>query len=154
MLAGRDAAQAIARPTTEAERIRREQPRLVGVRGWLLLFCIVVTIIAPASFLLAALLKFSFFSVLDLALAGFYIFTGIHLWRVRPQALTYTKLLLLIQFCLGALLLLEHSAGPSVRALSGGAPDVNSAKMMLGAAVWFLYFRKSRRVKATYGRSI
>ena len=33
---------------SEVERVRRDHPNLVGVRGWLLWFCIGATIITPA----------------------------------------------------------------------------------------------------------
>jgi hypothetical protein len=143
------------RPGAAVETIRNEYPNLVGVGGWLLWFCIVTTIISPAVVLVSTLSHPSGYSLIDVCLAAFSVFTGVSLWKANPQALRLTKILLVIQFCFGALLFigeLINSSGDS--STSNTASDPSGLRMLVFALIWFLYFKKSKRVRIVYGRAI
>jgi hypothetical protein len=139
----------------EVERIRTQYPGLVGVGGWLAWFCIVITVISPAIVLVGTFSEPSVYSVIDVGLAAFSIFTGVSIWKVSSRALKLTKILLIIQLCLGALLvvaqILESSSATSSHSSSS---DPTGMRMLAGSVIWFSYFKKSKRVKATFGRNL
>ena len=81
----------------------------------------------------------------------FSVAVGINLWRVTPRALKLTKLLLIIEVCMWALLTIEHIV---LIATSGSGIAPGAARMLISAIVWLRYFQKSKRVMATYGRSL
>jgi formylglycine-generating enzyme required for sulfatase activity len=143
-----------SRTESEAERIRREHPNLVGIGGWLLWFCIVITIISPAVVVIGAIAKPSLSSLLDLGLAVYGIFAGVKLWKIDPKALTYTKVFLWIQFGLGVLFSLTQIMVAVTEPAHPGSPDTAGGRMFVGSIIWLLYFAKSKRVKATFGHSI
>jgi hypothetical protein len=139
----------------EVERIRTQHPELVGVGGWLGWFCVVITIISPAIVLLGTFSEPSAYSAIDVGLAAFSIFTGVSIWKVSPRALKLTRILLIIQFCLGALLVLAQILDSSSATSShGSTSDPTGTRMLVGSVIWFSYFKKSKRVKATFGRNI
>jgi hypothetical protein len=139
----------------EVERIRTQHPELVGIGGWLGWFCVVITIISPAIILLGTFSEPSAYSAIDLGLAAFSIFTGVNVWKVSPRALRLIRILLLIQFCLGALLVLAQIFDASSAASSHSATsDPTGTRMLIGSVIWLWYFKKSKRVKATFGRNI
>ena len=139
----------------EVERIRTQYPELVGVGGWLGWFCVVITVISPAIVLVGTFSEPSVYSAIDVGLAAFSIFTGVSIWKVSSRALKLTKILLITQFCLGALLvlaqMLESSSATSSHSSSS---DPTGVRMLVGCVIWFSYFKKSKRVKATFGRNL
>jgi hypothetical protein len=142
-------------PDQEVERIRRENPELIGVGGWLLWFCIITTIIAPLINIGSTLSSPSAFSVIDLGLAAFMLITGVNLWRITPRALRLTKILLAIQFWLGVVLFIAQIAGSATESSAGDSrSDTGAFRMLVGSTIWWFYFKKSKRVKATFGRTI
>lgn len=141
----------VAASGSEVERIRSEYPNLVGVRGWLLWFCIGTTIIGPATTLYLVFADPDIYSVFDVALAAFPVVVGINLWRVTPKALRLTKILLIIEVCVWALLTVEHIV---LLATGGTGIAPGAPRMLIFAIVWLFYFKKSKRVMATYGRSL
>ncbi len=142
------------RPSPEVERLRAEHPELVGVRGWLAWFCIIAAIISPIIVVVGILSEPSPYSVFHLALAVFSVVTGIAIWKLWPQALKLTKILLIIQFVIGAILVASQILNSSAMASSNASPDAGGARALVGSIVWFSYFKKSRRVRATFGRNI
>jgi len=132
----------------EIQRLRSEHPEWVGVGGWLGWFCIIATVISPLVILAGIASQPSVYSVFDVALGAFSVYTGVCLWKVLPRALRMTKILLIVQFCIGALLLLGQIVDSSAKS------DPAVMRMLVGAIVWFSYFKKSKRVKATFGRTI
>jgi hypothetical protein len=126
-----------------------QRPEITGVRGWLLLFCIMVTIYAPARTAAEVIFgPWGYSSVIVLCLAALAFFTGISLWQVNSRALLLTKVLLIVLFCLGTL-------GLVVDVVNGTRLDRGSdLEFMTEAAIWYWYFKKSKRVRATFGRSI
>jgi len=141
-------------PGLAVEVIRNEYPNLNGVGGWLLWFCIVTTVISPAMVLVSTLSHPSGYSLIDICLAAFSVFTGVSLWRARPRALRFTKILLIIQFCIGALLLIGELINSTGDSSASSAADPSGMRMLVGSLIWFLYFKKSKRVRVVYGRSI
>ena len=132
----------------ELLRIRSEHPELVGVGGWLGWFSIVIGVLSPLFILGGIISEPSVYSVFDLALGAFSIYTAVLIWRVSPRALRMTKILLILEFCIAALLLVAQLSDTSSKS------DPAATRMLFGSIVWFSYFKKSRRVKATFGRSI
>ena len=127
----------------EVERIRIQYPGLVGVGGWLGWFCVVTTVISPAIVLVGTLSERSVYSAIDVGLAAFSIFTGVSIWKVSSRALKLTKVLLIIQFCLGALpvvaQILESSSATSSHSSS---LDPTGMRMLVGSAIWIFVLQE------------
>jgi len=138
--------------TSEVERIRNEHPELIGIGGWLLWFCIVTTIIAPVVNVVSIMSKPSGYSIIDLALAVYMVITGVNLWRISTRALRLTKVLLAIQFWIGTFLFVIQIAA-SASGDTTSSSDAGGFRMLVGSIIWWFYFKKSKRVKATFGRA-
>ena len=135
-----------------------EHPDLKGVGGWLLVFCILLTI-GGALFLFAFNpLKAGFLGILDLirGIVGFVM--GIHLWSVGKSALLFLKIYFIVAVCVRILEVLVY-----LIALVGGTAhnqvDMGVALLLcfisLGiTSAWIGYFRYSERVKNTYGSNL
>jgi hypothetical protein len=131
---------------------------LWGVRGWLLLFCVGAAILSPL-FLLAEAAENAgdpVTVVFDIALAGFSVFTGISLWRVSSYALSLVKAYFITFLVIGFLGLLG-SLVPKGHSVA----DPEFAETLLGAVrpivfvmIWWSYFKKSQRVRLTFGRNL
>jgi hypothetical protein len=142
-----------------------------GVGGWLLLFCIGLTILRPLMtvFNLDSGYKqaspyFEVFpglliitiidSVLSIALIGFSIYAGIVLWEIRPNAVKIAKkyLLTLLGYSILTAFLPFMAGLPSEANLSMIGEIAKGIFMsIIYVAVWYSYLNKSKRVKATYG---
>jgi hypothetical protein len=146
-----------------------EAPR--GVGGWLLLFCVTLTLLMPAATIIATwiswpeaevlaewpgLTRALWFSLAGEALIHLYaIRTGILLWREAPGSLARAKRFLLAllgwrvaaPFLLTGLAQLPDFAAEAM--LAEGLKD--SARTAGFVAAWWLYLRRSKRVAATYG---
>jgi hypothetical protein len=141
-----------------------------GVGGWLLLFCIALTMFSP-------LITFSSFAwdygayskyfgqfpgllaitvidtVLSLALMTFSVYAGIRLWRVRPGAVRLAKryLLCFLVYRLFAAILPFMAGLPSAAndaMIEQSTMDIFRAVIFF--AVWYSYLIKSQRIRATY----
>jgi hypothetical protein len=140
---------------SEVERIRTEHPELIGVGGWLLWFCIVSTVIAPLINVVSTLSDPSAYSVIDLALVAYMIITGVNLWRQTGRALRFTKILLAIQFWLGLVLFVLQIASSNTESTPRtSSSDAAGFRMLITSIIWWFYFKKSKRVKATFGKTI
>ena len=96
----------------ELEKLRAENPNLIGIGGWLAWFCVVVTFVSPLIFLVElANSKDPVVWGLDIALTAWYVFTGITLWREGKQALKYVLILLIVQSCVGVLAIIGSFTG-------------------------------------------
>jgi hypothetical protein len=161
--AGRSAAQVIP------EQLHA-QPQYKGVAGWLLLFCVTLTMVNPlaalASFITAYWEAAPYFDafprlltvtlidmVLSLGLMILSVYAGIILWRVRPGAVQCVKKYLI--------LILVYKAIAAVLPFLAGLPDEADTAMIASVAldavrglvffgVWYSYLNKSERVRATY----
>ena len=154
-----------------SEESSEKQPNtLFGVKGWLLFLCIALTVLSPMRmfFDLNNMLRetIPYFSmapgllvivvlitVLTLALAGFSIYSGIALWKLKPRAVLITKryLLIFLAYSFLSLLIIVFSIPPEVTI---GAMFHEALKSLyqplIFFGVWYSYLLKSERVKATY----
>lgn len=123
------------------------ESELKGVRGWLLLFCVIATILAPVVAVLQTAVKGLTPLVLASAgVAALSCYAGVSIWRVTTNALKWLKAYFVVQLGLGVLALLGSiSTGSDPPAAAGG---------LFWVIVWFLYFHKSARVRLTYGRNL
>lgn len=144
---------------------------LKGVRGWLLLFCLNLTILDPSAvlfnlFVVSNLAK-PYFSqhpgffrlvlvngVVGIALAVFSLYAGVSLWKRLPGAPAAAKKYL-------AAISAFSIAAPFLPSLFGSedVPNretfylncLNSLFTLIYATAWYLYLKRSRRVRETYG---
>jgi hypothetical protein len=141
-----------------------------GVGGWLLLLCIVLTIISPLVTLVSLVSGYNASSqyfhqfpglvtlnivdiILSVSLMAFSVYAGVGLWTLRPGAVAMAKRYL--WFFLGyhvIVMFLPFMAGLPAAANNVMLAEV--AKDMLRGfvyfVVWYAYLNKSERVKATY----
>lgn len=146
------------------------RPRYQGVRGWLLLLCLVLTVSFPLlmSLQLLGSLRAEWRllahrpdlvvilvadGILRAALIACSAYAGVRLWRIRPGAVRATKGFLV---CLVAYSFIREA----VRFLThptGGSLTEEAAKRLLQSflivAIWYSYLVSSKRVRATYGAS-
>jgi hypothetical protein len=147
-----------------------EAAQYYGVKGWLLWFCVTLTIINPLLNLpsLAKGLertanfantnpRLHFFVLVKNGLVAMFLFSGIAvgywLWTVRPRALHHAQMYLLAWLILIPTLLIF----PFISGRSGDARQLYFQQSLKDFAhslpypiVWLLYLAKSRRVAATY----
>jgi hypothetical protein len=137
--------------------------RYKGVRGWLLFFCINLTVLTPLGIMgeygaagmdIESIRGISIDGLISLAFAGFSIYVGVCLWRVRPGAVKKAKVFLWCIVALNAIVaLLTFMAGLKLSA-NGTMIHETLIKFVAGAItvlVWLAYLDSSKRVKATYG---
>jgi Protein of unknown function (DUF2569) len=128
------------------------RPDLKGVGGWLLFFCISLTVLAPLlMFIRVWGSGFELESIVDLVLAAFGVLVGIMIWNVSARAF----MLLWIYFGMTAALLVLGIVGAFL-APEGQNPKVTIqlVRALISTIIWFLYFKKSDRVQATFGRNL
>ena len=146
------------------------EPRYKGVGGWLLLFCLGLTVFSPLITLGSLVFAFGessqYFAqfpgllvitvvdtLLSVSLMAFSIYAGVRLWGIRPGAVRMAKIYLLC--------FLAYLAVSAVLPFMAGLPSVANAVMIgevakstfRGAiyfAIWYSYLNKSQRVRATY----
>lgn len=126
-----------------------------GVRGWLLFFCISLTIGVPLGLMARAgeLLTYGSLSASDriairifvIALSAPAVFVGIGLWRLAPGAVRNAKAYLwfnlacaMASFIIAAL---GHITGADIKLLFGSTGY---------SFIWLWYLNSSKRIKDTY----
>ena len=144
--------------------------RLRGVGGWLLFFCLSLTLFNPGATVYnlwqAIPQNQPFFnaypglflltvvdSVVSLGIAGLSVYAGIVMWRVRPGAVKVARTFLIV----GAVYTVLAPFAPLLAGLPQRANDiiVSSAFTAVGRgviyyAIWLSYLTSSKRVRATY----
>ncbi|MGD2295544.1 MAG: DUF2569 family protein [Candidatus Aminicenantes bacterium] len=150
-----------------SQKVIAEKSKYYGVKGWLLFFCVSLTILSPilTSFvLITSYGEFlaSFYNYLSLRIIAilyilisisitiFGIVAGVKLWVKRPNAVRITRAylttLLLFNIYGGLLVFLMELL---VHSVSG-----SYLREFIGAFIYFFiwnsYFNKSKRVKATF----
>ncbi len=146
------------------------EPRYKGVGGWLLFFCLGLTVLSPLITLGSLVASYSessqYFDTfpgllvitvidtfLSVGLMAFSIYAGVGLWRIRPGALqTAKKYLLWFLAYLAIAAVLPFMAG-----LPSAANDVligevakSTFRGVIYFAIWYSYLNKSQRVRGTY----
>ena len=151
--------------------VSTQEPAYKRVKGWLLLYCMAQVIIGPIAAVyftivrwhahlrfvnkIPGLLLFDVLhTILLLGITGFGFYAGEHLWSVRPGAVRVVKKYLLAgagSLWLGVIL--PYAAGLPSRVADSFCEQVlpKAAFGLLPIALWYAYFSRSRRVKATYG---
>ena len=151
--------------------MNNEDIKYKGVKGWLLLLCINLTILDPFAmiFNLASvtyLTKPHFDTsppllhlvliggACSLALMVFSVYAGISLWKVLPNAVSTVKKYFFAVFFYSLFsTVLPSLVGLPEKAHADFAANtaLNSLITVLYVAAWFVYLNRSRRVIATYG---
>lgn len=153
------------------ENYRNEQlKKYGGVRGWLLLLCLVLTLGTPIGtfynlfssyresveyFYLFPGLERLFYidGLLSLALIILSIRAGIALWTLKPGAVKTAKNYLLIFLIYTVIaILLPFTAGLPAEVNEIMIPEVivSTLQSVIFFGVWYSYLKVSKRVKATY----
>jgi hypothetical protein len=130
-----------------------------GVGGWLLLYCIGLTILAPLVTFTQIYTFWRFvnaYYLLDTVRALYGVVVGIFLWMSRPLSLFLLRIYFII---LGGTILL------TIMRLAAVALQTHASLFMMGSftqivvltgftILWFAYFHKSVRVRNTYGANL
>jgi len=150
--------------------MNNEDIKYKGVKGWLLLLCINLTILDPFAMLfnLVSITHFTkphfdtFPPLLHLVLIGgacslalmvFSVYAGISLWKVLPNAVSTVKKYFFAVFFYSLFsTLLPSLVGLPEKAQADFAANtaLNSLITVLYIAAWYVYLNRSRRVKTTY----
>jgi hypothetical protein len=134
-------------------------PELRGVGGWLLFFCVSLTILGPLVNLVEILQNphQSFLVVFDVGMSAFSIYTGAVIWGVRSSALKLVKAYFIVMLAVAALSILG-SFRTSLREIQQQSPSQNpimvGGRIFIAVAIWWTYFKKSKRVRATFGMNL
>lgn len=145
-------------------------PSYKGIGGWLLFLCLSLTFLGPLlsvrnivmgyqdlSPYFSQIPRLSLFtgiySVLSVGMVGWAIFAGTSLWRVRPQAISITKLyfLGLVGFAVLVSLLpyMSGLSGEVAKTFSIGSLKTTPGTLLY-VVIWYTYLNRSKRVKATF----
>lgn len=141
-----------------------------GVRGWLLLLCLILTVFSPLGNVVLMAIGFNgvtsylkqfpglltplvIDTMLRAGLIGFSIYAGMSLWRIRPNAVNIAKAFLCTFLCITILsVFLPLLAGLSAELC--GAMIKEGFKQLAGPFcfywMWNSYLNNSKRVTATY----
>lgn len=141
-----------------------------GVKGWLLLLCVGLTILTPIRALVTIGQGYSQSSPhfdrfpglrvlmiidipLSLALVALSVHAGVSLWSIRPRAVQITRRFFYLMLgYLAISCVLPFTAGLPSEANSAMAAEVAKGVIqgLITAAIWLSYLTKSKRVRATY----
>jgi hypothetical protein len=143
---------------------------LYGVRGWLLLLCLLLTVIDPVVVLANLFAQtegareiynkqpemfkvFVVTGVLGIALAVFSMYSGLSLWKIAPNAVRTARYYLVaeaafsfVPFFLPAVFGVPLSSPEGIQNLY----IFNALATTAYASAWYAYLSRSRRVRATY----
>jgi hypothetical protein len=126
------------------------KPKQVG--GWLMFFCILLTVIIPLFVLIMAWSgDFGMEFLFNIGWAAFGALIGFMIWSVQQRVF----LLLWIYFGMTALLI--ALAVVNLASAEQGIPIHDSIlvfRSTIYCVAWFLYFKRSDRVKTTFGRNL
>jgi hypothetical protein len=167
---------AITEFNTRQALVEKAIPR--GIKGWLLLLCLNLTIFIPASFIYEVNCIFDLFNstknkillfmfkplllyniiivVSMVCLAIFSFYAGLRLWEVKPRAVKIAKTFLIMQLSLTSIIVI---IGPFMTLPLGGNENILRDIMkrlipsLLNFSLWYLYLRYSRRVFTTYSEA-
>jgi hypothetical protein len=128
--------------------------KLVGVRGWLLFFCIGLTIFSPLYILTDVTKELQIGAsnavALDLIQLCLSIMVGVMLWTRNSYAVTAARIYLAAMLVLsGGCLAIVLAAGTSITSMQ---PDDVKAVVqnVVGSLIWLAYLQFSKRVRLTF----
>ncbi|HEY3767464.1 MAG TPA: DUF2569 family protein [Candidatus Angelobacter sp.] len=126
------------------------KPKEVG--GWLMFFCILLILVVPIAVMAMAWSgDFGIEIVFNIAWAAYGVLVGAMLWNVHPRAF----LLLWIYFGMTALMVALAVFNLATNEEGATAHDsILVFRSVIYSVAWFLYFKRSERVKATFGRNL
>lgn len=127
---------------------------LYGVHGWLAVFCVATTASGAPLLLYAYEAATAVLAALYVALAALSIYTGIDLWLKRLNALRWLKAYLIVALALGFLMLIGAAVRPGTPANPGYDFIGSAIHDFIFVAIWWAYFHRSKRVKATFGQNL
>jgi len=136
---------------------------LVGVFGWLLFFCVILTVLGPLLLIMDRFRDPWFIILFAWLKVVFGVFVGINLWSRAQHALKLLRFYFVVAFVFALLGLIGSAAGYILQSVEksdtfvflGSMERFVVALVRLGVlAAWFSYFRTSKRVKATYGANL
>jgi hypothetical protein len=126
----------------------------VGVSGWLFWFCLGHAIIRPL--ILAGSYSKSRGSgsleIIVLALASCFI--GLWVWLRKPEALTLLKMYLLALMAVSGFRVVGYVMHPMNSDAGFDLRAMTQMRILCATLGWFLYFKQSLRVLATFGENI
>lgn len=160
-------------PPASHDQYANPETMYYGVKGWLLLFCVILTIISPVGGTIViftgmpVLLEFVgrfpkvvealiCMGILSAGVMAFSIYAGIALWTIRRGAVKIAKIFLVVYLVYASgipFLLLMVGLPPSYDEGISRAVFKGIIRGLVFFGVWFAYLTKSKRVKATYGRA-
>ncbi|MGB7622063.1 MAG: DUF2569 family protein [Terriglobia bacterium] len=158
------------KPIVEQRSEAPKASQYTGVRGWLLLFCLALTVFGPlvtVFFLVAnyqgAAQYFEQFPglrmisqvdiLLSVAVMAFSVYAGVALWRKKQNAVRIAKAYLWTYLAYSIVASgLPFTAGLPSSAQEAMIVEVlkNLFRSLLYFAVWYSYLNGSKRVKATF----
>jgi hypothetical protein len=146
------------------------EPKYKRVGGWLLFFCLSLTVFSPLLSIVMLALSYNeavrladqfpglltitaVDTFLTLGMMAFSLYAGVSLWRVKPGAVQTAKRCLLC--------FLAYTVVASILPFLAGLPsEVNevliaevfkdAARTFIYVGIWYSYLNKSVRVKATF----
>lgn len=164
----------IIKSTNPSKSEKREAPK--GVRGWLLLLCINLTILIPALSLYNVISIYYFINsplnqliimvsknlfIYHMAIVAIMVFSatlsfcaGLQLWDVKPAAVKFTKIFLIIQLFLSFIIAIIQSlmTFPFSGAENNYGVIIKTIiPSLIHFSLWYAYVSKSRRVYNTFG---
>ena len=147
------------------------------IEGWLVVFCLLLTVFHPASVLYQMLTSvwpalwkmqdprhlflWTVYSIVFLSVGVLGVTTGVKLWAVRPAAVQFAKRFLAIYLCahLGYfalwILLMYPNSSLSLRSVSLASMIwYHVAGPLPFFFLWTSYLEHSKRVRDTYGSAL
>jgi len=154
--------------TAETQATRVEQPIQPAVTGWLLFFCLILTLVYPATSLYHIvrytmpsligghtppfIFLLSVYCVVFTALAVFSFIAGLKLWLVKPEAVSFARSWLWTYLVanFGYFVLWLVIAKPHQSAILAEMGWYHVVVAIASFALWYLFLEHSKRVRATY----
>lgn len=142
----------------------RVKPKLKDVGGWLLFFCISLTILSPIAALLslpklALAQDINPWIIVPLILIGFSAFVGINTWMISKRAMMWLKAYFIAVggtalFAIAYYMTLFFSAEEDASLAELMMTIFPYLRMLTWVVIWAIYFHYSKRVKATFGQNL
>lgn len=144
-------------PADRVALLRQQRPDLVGIGGWLFLFCLGTAIIAPISLVNAFRFAPPERKLQYVCLAALYCFSGMWVWMRKPTALTVVKVLFIAIVAFGVYNIAQivlRTNGLDARSPRVELLGFANMQRIIWAGIWYLYFKYSKRVLATFGENL